>query len=92
LSKQKPSELKSRRFFYTSQFQTDRIKKFAKIYPASKKLFTSRGLSIPFVQFPYREAHFIIIPHIISIPFAVITLGVISLLAQKDNSTKDFSK
>ncbi|MFZ4548910.1 MAG: cation acetate symporter, partial [Bacteroidales bacterium] len=31
-------------------------------------------------------------PGIISIPLAVITLVVISLLTQKDNSTKDFSK
>lgn len=31
-------------------------------------------------------------PGIISIPLAVITLVVVSLLSQKDNSTKDFSK
>jgi cation/acetate symporter len=31
-------------------------------------------------------------PGIISIPLAVITLIVVSLLTQKDNATKDFSK
>jgi cation/acetate symporter len=30
-------------------------------------------------------------PGIISIPLAVITLVIVSLLTQKDNSTKDFS-
>jgi len=31
-------------------------------------------------------------PGIISIPLAVITLVLVSLMTQKDNSTKDFSK